>query len=184
MDGQGGVSSLIVDCLVKEKSGSIFVWLHVSSSSSRFSLGRKLELASKRRTKREFYKWRTDQRPIATRSINNRQESFLFLITVQERKRHFELIDLEFNPREGIEEGSRGSINRCHRACDEFIDRAFHSRTTLKPGAGSSRSIIFHRRTRARTKRKDYPLPVVSAVLLRIQPMEWIVGKWWKKKRK
>lgn len=68
--------------------------------------------------------WRTD---------NTNLFFFSFSHNSRKRKKHFELIDLGLIPR-GIEEGSRGSINRCHRACDEFIDRAFHSRTTLNPG--------------------------------------------------
>lgn len=87
------------------------------------AMGRKLaELRGKAGSSSPRDEWRTANTNL-----------FFFSHNSRERKKHFELIDLGLIPR-GIEEGSRGSINRCHRSCDEFIDRAFHSRTTLNPG--------------------------------------------------
>lgn len=120
MDREGGVSSLIVEASKKNQA--------ISSST-------RLEIFS--RVWAENWPSFVEKREqLSSRRMADRQhESFLLFLfsSPRERKKHFELIDLGLIPR-GIEEGSRGSINRCHRACDEFIDRAFHSRTTLNPG--------------------------------------------------
>lgn len=121
MDREGGVSSLIVEASKKNQA---------ISSSTRLEIFSRVwaenwpSFVEKRGSSSPRDEWRTD---------NTNLFFFSFSHNSRKRKKHFELIDLGLIPR-GIEEGSRGSINRCHRACDEFIDRAFHSRTTLNPG--------------------------------------------------